>query len=210
MERSVLFSVLLLAALPAGARSALHMWTDRDGVLHVEDTPPVRARAQQAPRKTTPPAAPPKRPERWWERRSDAPPDEIDRAAGIYKIPAELVRAVIWAESAGDAGAISRVGAVGLMQLMPRTAGEMYVEDPVDPAQNILGGTRYLRWLANQFNGDMLLTLAAYNAGPDAVKKYGGVPPFEETRQYVRRVMAYYLQLRRQNHKLATKSGEAK
>src|SRR5205085_80847 len=79
--------------------------------------------------------------------------------------------------------------AIGLMQLMPRTAGEMFVEDPVDPAQNIMGGTRYLRWLANQFDGDMILTLAAYNAGPDAVRKYGGVPPFEETRVYVKRVV---------------------
>src|SRR5207302_948109 len=82
----------------------------------------------------------------------------------------------------GDAAAISRAGAIGLMQLMPHTAGTMYVEDPVDPAQNIMGGTRYIRWLANQFNGDMLLTLAAYNAGPEAVRKYGGVPPFDETR----------------------------
>ena len=84
------------------------------------------------------------------------------------------------------------------MQLMPQTAGDMYVLDPVDPAQNIMGGTRYLRWLANQFGGDMLLTLAAYNAGPDAVRKYGGVPPFDETRQYCKRVMAYYRQLKAQ------------
>src|SRR6267378_3477569 len=126
------------------------------------------------------------------------------RSAAAGPCPAALVRAVIWAESAGDAGAISTAGAIGLMQLMPRTAGEMFVEDPVDPAQNIMGGTRYLRWLANQFNGDMILTLAAYNAGPDAVRKYGGVPPFEETRVYVRRVVAYYQQLRAQR-KLAQK-----
>jgi len=182
----------------------LHTWTDKDGVLHVEDVPPRRARA--APRKPGAPATvvPPERTGNWWEKRSDAPPDEIDRAAAQYKVPAELVRAVIWAESAGDAGAISTAGAIGLMQLMPRTAGEMFVEDPVDPAQNIMGGTRYLRWLANQFNGDMILTLAAYNAGPDAVRKYGGVPPFEETRVYVRRVVAYYQQLRVQR-KLAQK-----
>ena len=123
------------------------------------------------------------------------------------------MRAVIWAESAGDAGAISQRGAIGLMQLMPRTAGEMYVEDPVDPAQNIMGGTRYLRWLANQFKGDMLLTLAAYNAGPDAVRKYNGVPPFEETRVYCKRVMAYYRQLRAQTaqrNKLAARGEPAK
>ncbi len=190
---------MALLALPAAARDPLRTWTDKDGVLHVEDRPPT-GKAQVAPRK---PAAqvnvPPHKPgERWWEKRTDAPPDEIDKAAARYNIPAELVRAVIWAESAGDGGAISSAGAIGLMQLMPRTAGEMYVEDPVDPAQNIMGGTRYLRSLANMFNGDMILTLAAYNAGPDAVKKYGGIPPFEETREYVKRVISYYQQLRSQ------------
>lgn len=204
-----LLLAISLLALPAAARPPLHTWTDKDGVLHVEDVPPSR-RARTAPRKTAPPAeaATAKRAERWWEKRSDAPPDEIDRAAAIHNIPAELVRAVIWAESAGDAGAISTAGAIGLMQLMPRTAGEMYVEDPVDPAQNIMGGTRYLRWLANQFNGDMILTLAAYNAGPDAVRKYGGVPPFEETRQYVRRVLAYYQQLKAQKKKLVAEAAK--
>jgi soluble lytic murein transglycosylase-like protein len=83
------------------------------------------------------------------------------------------------------------------MQLMPETAGQMYVEDPVDPAQNIMGGTRYLRQLANEFGGDMMLVLAAYNAGPDAVRKYKGVPPYDETRQYVKKVLDYYYQLKR-------------
>jgi soluble lytic murein transglycosylase-like protein len=201
MVRFLVASVLVLGALPASARQPLHMWTDKDGVTHLEDSPPPRA-YRSSPRKST------GRPDRWWEKRSDAPPDEIDRAALLYKIPAELVRAVIWAESGGDAGAVSHRGAIGLMQLMPHTAGEMYVQDPVDPAQNILGGTRYLRWLANQFNGDMILTLAAYNAGPDAVRKFGGVPPFEETRQYVRKVMNYYYQLKRASARLASKSGE--
>jgi len=203
MVRFLLLSALL--AFPAAARPPLHTWTDKDGVLHVEDVPPPR-KSGAAPRKPAASATvvPPERTGNWWEKRSDAPPDEIDRAAARYKVPAELVRAVIWAESAGDAGAISTAGAIGLMQLMPRTAGEMFVEDPVDPAQNIMGGTRYLRWLANQFDGDMILTLAAYNAGPDAVRKYGGVPPFEETRVYVKRVVAYYQQLRLQR-KLAQK-----
>ena len=205
----LLFAISLVA-LPAAARSPLHTWTDKDGVLHVEDTPPTR-RARAAPRKIAPApesAAAPKRAERWWEKRSDAPPDEIDRAAALHNIPAELVRAVIWAESAGNAGAISTAGAIGLMQLMPRTAGEMYVEDPVDPAQNIMGGTRYLRWLANQFQGDMILTLAAYNAGPEAVRKYGGVPPFEETRVYVKRVLAYYQQLKAQKKRLVAEAAK--
>jgi soluble lytic murein transglycosylase-like protein len=186
-----LLLAMALFALPAAARPPLHTWTDKDGVLHVDDMPPANRRA--SPRKLAPGT---KKAERWWEKRSDAPPDEIDRAAALYNVPAELVRAVIWAESAGDAGAISHRGAIGLMQLMPHTAGDMYVQDPVDPAQNIMGGTRYLRWLANEFKGDMILTLAAYNAGPEAVRKYGGVPPFEETRTYVKKVIAYYQQLR--------------
>ena len=196
----------LLLALPVSARSALHKWVDKDGVLHVaDDPPPPASRGHGAPRQA---AAPVQKTNNWWERRNDAPPDEIDRAAQLYNVPAELVRAVIWAESAGDASAVSRTGALGLMQLMPRTAGDMYVQDPVDPAQNIMGGTRYLRYLANQFNGDMLLTLAAYNAGPEAVRKYGGIPPFDETRHYCKKVMAYYRQLKAKSPKKLASNGE--
>jgi len=204
MSRSVLAAAFLLAAPLAVRAGPLHSWVDKDGVYHVADVPPEKV--LKPPRKVSPSqpqasspqkAAREKRPAQWWERRSDAPPDEIDRAAKIFNIPAELIRAVIAVESAGDTSAISHKGAVGLMQLMPQTAGQMYVEDPVDPAQNIMGGTRYLRQLANDFAGDMVLVLAAYNAGPDAVRKYKGVPPFEETRLYVKKVLAYYYQLKR-------------
>jgi len=187
-----LTSALVCAVAPAALQAAsLRTWIDRDGVYHVEDAPrPQASRAPASKSKT-----------RWWERRSDAPPDQIDRAATMYNIPAELIRAVIAVESAGDTAAVSHRGAIGLMQLMPQTAGQMYVEDPVDPAQNILGGTRYLRHLANQFAGDMMLVLAAYNAGPEAVRKYRGVPPYEETRQYVKKVLGYYAELKRMGAK---------
>jgi soluble lytic murein transglycosylase-like protein len=196
-------ALVILWAAPSSARSQLRMWTDKNGVVHVEDTPPGYSRSPAQATRPRPSRAKakgakaPSRRLRFWEKATDAPPDEIDRAAARYNIPADLVRAVIAVESAGDASAISHKGAVGLMQLMPGTAGEMYVEDAVDPAQNISGGTRYLRHLANQFGGDMLLTLAAYNAGPEAVRRFGGVPPFEETRQYVRKVMACYYELKR-------------
>ena len=194
----------MLGGAPAMARSQLHLWTDKDGVAHLDDAPaPSRRQAQRSS-----PAA--RGEPHWWERRSDAPPDQIDRAAQLYNIPAELVRAVIAVESAGDAGAVSQKGAQGLMQLMPGTASEMFVEDPVDPRQNIFGGTRYLRQLANQFNGDMMLVLAAYNAGPEAVRKYHGVPPFEETRQYVRKVMSRYYELKRQAQKQKLARAEAR
>jgi len=216
MPRSVLAAALLLAAPVAVRAGPLHSWVDKDGVYHVEDTPPEKSR--KPPRNLAPagppagspaPAANDKRPARWWERRSDAPPDEIDRAAKVYNIPAELIRAVIAVESAGDTAAISHKGAVGLMQLMPETAGQMFVEDPVDPAQNIMGGTRYLRQLANEFAGDMVLVLAAYNAGPDAVRKYKGVPPFDETRLYVKKVLAYYYQLKRAAKRTLAESAPA-
>jgi soluble lytic murein transglycosylase-like protein len=177
-------------AAPSAVRAgSVRTWMDRDGVYHVEDAP--QARGRQGPGKASAKSL------HWWERRSDAPPDQIDRAASKFNIPAELIRAVIAAESAGDTSAVSHRGAIGLMQLMPATAGQMYVEDPVDPAQNILGGTRYLRHLANEFAGDMMLVIAAYNAGPDAVRKYRGVPPYEETRQYVKKVLGYYAELKR-------------
>gem|GEM_PF-290723 len=217
MARSVLAAAFLLAAPVAVRAGPLHSWVDKDGVYHVEDTPPEKARkpprnlapAEPPAASRQPPAAKDKRPARWWERRSDAPPDEIDRAAKIYNIPAELIRAVIAVESAGDTSAISHKGAVGLMQLMPDTAGQMFVEDPVDPAQNIMGGTRYLRQLANEFAGDMVLVLAAYNAGPDAVRKYKGVPPFDETRLYVKKVLAYYYQLKRASKRTLAESAPA-
>ncbi len=92
---------------------------------------------------------------------------------------------------------VSHAGAMGLMQLMPRTAASMGVRDPFDPRQNILGGSRYLRILANMFNGDLVLTIAAYNAGEGAVMRYNGVPPYEETQRYVRRVLDRYYHYQR-------------
>jgi soluble lytic murein transglycosylase-like protein len=215
MARSVLAAAFLLAAPVAVRAGPLHSWVDKDGVYHVEDSPPEKSRKPPrkveapAPAARQLPATTEKRPARWWERRSDAPPDEIDRAAKVYNIPAELIRAVIAVESAGDTAAISHKGAVGLMQLMPQTAGQMFVEDAVDPAQNIMGGTRYLRQLANEFAGDMVLVLAAYNAGPDAVRKYKGVPPFDETRLYVKKVLAYYYQLKRAAKRTLAESAPA-
>jgi soluble lytic murein transglycosylase-like protein len=112
-------------------------------------------------------------------------------------VPVELARAVMQAESHFDAHAISPKGALGLMQLMPGTAQEMYVRDALEPSDNIAGGVRYLRVLANEFHGDMVQMVAAYNAGPDAVHKYNGkVPPFPETQAYVRKVIALYFQFK--------------
>jgi soluble lytic murein transglycosylase-like protein len=124
----------------------------------------------------------------------------IRSAAERYKLPWELVQAVMEVESNYDPRAVSRKGAVGLMQLMPQTSREMYVDDATEPRSNIEGGARYLRILANQYAGDVTLMLAAYNAGPEAVRRAGDrVPNIPETREYVRRVLDRYGRLKGQD-----------
>lgn len=113
---------------------------------------------------------------------------EIAAAAREFGVDEAIVRAVIHAESAFRPGAVSRVGAQGLMQLMPATARRFGVTDSFDPSQNIRGGTRYLAWLLRRFNGDLTLAAAGYNAGEGAVDRHKGVPPYRETRHYVQRV----------------------
>jgi soluble lytic murein transglycosylase-like protein len=116
----------------------------------------------------------------------------IRQAATLYQIPEQLVRAVIKVESDYDPRAVSVSGARGLMQLMPDTATRLEVRDIDDPRENIFGGVRFLRILANDFNGDLSLTIAAYNAGGQAVMRFGGIPPYEQTRNYVTMVTRFY------------------
>jgi len=113
---------------------------------------------------------------------------EISRAAKQYGVDEAVVRAIIHAESAFNPNALSRVGAQGLMQLMPATARRFGVGNPFDAGQNIQGGVQYLAWLLKRFNGDLTLAAAGYNAGEGAVDKYNGVPPYGETQRYVQRV----------------------
>jgi Rod binding domain-containing protein len=113
----------------------------------------------------------------------------IQAAASDSGVSENLIKAVILQESGGDAGAVSEKGAKGLMQLMDATAGELGVEDPFNPVENIRGGARYLAGLLREFKGDLELALASYNAGLGTVRKFGGIPPYGETRAYVKRVM---------------------
>lgn len=116
----------------------------------------------------------------------------IDDAASRYGFDPALIRAVVAAESAFDRMAVSKKGARGLMQLMPETARRFGVRDMHDPEANLEAGVVYLRELVGRFGGDVTLALAAYNAGPEAVARYGGVPPYEETRKYLRNIQDYY------------------
>ncbi|WP_336045805.1 lytic transglycosylase domain-containing protein [Solibacillus ferritrahens] len=116
---------------------------------------------------------------------------EITAAAKKFNIPEKLITAVMKQESNFNASAISSAGASGLMQLMPATASYLGVKDRFDPEQNIMGGAKYLRQMLDQFDNNIETALAAYNAGPGNVKKYGGIPPFQETQNYVKKVMNY-------------------
>lgn len=198
------------AAAPVHAgRHNYYAYTDANGVLHVTNVP-GRSRGDWALFKTLEGSggddvtrgrsagregsgartADPERLHRY---------DSLVRAASQrYQLPESLLRAVIHTESNYYPQAVSRAGAVGLMQLMPKTAKALGVRDPFDPGQSIHGGARYLRLLANRYDGDMVLVLAAYNAGAGNVERYGGVPPFAETRAYVRSVLRRYYAYERQ------------
>jgi len=196
--RAILASILALLLAPAARAGEVYSYVDSDGVAHFSNAPTDprfrkvnRARGGASLYATDGQvrsfSLPPRTPafDRWREKVRDA--------AARYKLPEALVLAVMAVESNFDHRAVSEKGAMGLMQLMPGTAAEMYVSDAWDPDQNIEGGARYLRVLANQYKGDMVLTVAAYNAGPDAVRRAGdAVPNIPETQAYVRRVVALY------------------
>jgi soluble lytic murein transglycosylase-like protein len=170
-------------AAPAGAGSQIYSYVDADGTTHFTNSPRGDARFRPVALRTL-------RPIRVAPARYEYDP-LIDTTAEETRLPPALVKAVIAAESAFDPQAVSRAGAQGLMQLMPTTADHLGVADPLEPTQNVRGGAAYLRSMIDRY-GDLTRALAAYNAGPEAVDRYGGIPPYRETRDYVDRVLTYY------------------
>jgi soluble lytic murein transglycosylase len=190
MYKTTVFSLLILVCCLAGTSwSDIYRFTDESGVVCYTDAP-FGKKTELILRENRPeekqllslkqPAV-----------RSDYS-HYVQKAASKYDIDSALIHAVIKTESNGNQRAISRKGAIGLMQLMPTTASDMNVRNPYNPEENIEGGTRYLRAMLEKFNGDLTLALAAYNAGPGTVEKYRSVPPISETRDYVRKVYSLY------------------
>lgn len=195
---------LAAAALSGGPAQAseLYSYVDEDGVLHLTNVrEAARGRGWRVYEGSGPEGFGGKRPvviELEGRERVAYPVDVTDyddlfrEAARHYRLPFAFLKAVAKVESNFDPRAVSRADAKGLMQLIDATAKRMRVSDPFDPRQSIFGGARYLRHLANAFDGDLVRTTAAYNAGPERVVRAGGVPNIQETRRYVRRVLEMY------------------
>lgn len=188
-------ALLLLAALPAVAD--IYAYADPAGIVHYSNVPVETAYELVLESPPEPTAgggdASLRVPMALINRRAAAYEHLVLEAAAANDLEPELLRAVISVESAFNPRAVSRTGARGLMQLMPQTARRYGVRDSFDPKQNIHGGARYLRFLVDRFENNLELVVAAYNAGENAVERYGrSIPPYRETRQYVPRVMNLY------------------
>jgi soluble lytic murein transglycosylase-like protein len=185
------FIVLLLLLIAAPGTADIYKYEDDAGVLHFTDAPTDKRfkifmrdiKKDKKLRTNFKLSACNRNPEEF--------ESIINSCALEYGVNKSLVKAVIHAESGFNPGAVSPKGAQGLMQLMPKTAQGLNVADSFNPADNIKGGVRYLKFLLNTFNGDEALALAAYNSGLSRVAKYGGIPPYEETRNYVAKVLSY-------------------
>jgi soluble lytic murein transglycosylase-like protein len=187
---------LTIAALASPVEADIYRRTDADGVVQITNVPRGKGWVLVVDEEEAEEAAPAPATGSKARRKAKYAPF-LREAARTYALPEELIRAVIDVESAWNPRAVSHAGAMGLMQLMPATVKSMGVQNVYDPRENILGGTRLLRILANQFAGDLVLTLAAYNAGAGIVSRRMGVP-YERTRGYVQSVMRRYRAYQRQ------------
>ena len=190
----VIAGIMLSLSIPLISQAQVYKWVDDDGIVSYSNIAPPANQDFQVLRFPCY-AADPKCRSVSWEKvplNTQSFRTEIRSAAQLSAVDESLIRAIIHAESAYQSDAQSPKGAQGLMQLMPATQVELDVSNPFDPEDNIRGGARYLSQLLTEFGGDYELAAAAYNAGPTAVLKYGGVPPYDETQEYVRRVKILY------------------
>lgn len=200
-------------AVGAVARADIYRWQDADGTIHFTNVKPKVGAAKWKKVMSSDPAAGSKATAQRGAcdgcdkvAASDNSPERFHRydehileASELYRIPVPLIRAVIKTESDYDPHVVSSMDAKGLMQLMPAVVEDMGVTDVWDPRQNILGGTRLLRWLANRYDGDLTLTIAGYHAGPGSLAKYGNkVPPYQRTQQYLKMVLTRYYEYKGQ------------
>ncbi len=183
----------------------VYQYIDKEGIIHFTNVPTdPRYKPRSLPQLPNFPS----QHYGYWDFRNT-----IHAAAYRHGVDPLLVRAIIKAESDFDPYAVSHRGAQGLMQLMPPTAITLSIQNPFDPVENISGGVRYLRYLLNLFDNNLVLALAAYNAGEGSVQKYNTIPPFEETRDYITRVLKFYKQYLQQGKrksytKLLTSQGD--
>lgn len=180
-----LLSLNLLLMLAASAAADIYKYVDADGVVHFTNAPPSKQYKLYRREGFKP------QPREVSRSLSSSLCDIISHYSAQYSLEEGLVHAVIKAESNYNPAAVSHKGALGMMQLMPETARLLKVGNPLDIEENIRGGSCYLRQMLDQFNGNLDYAIAAYNAGPNAVRRHGGIPPFEETRTYVKRVKKY-------------------
>jgi len=176
---SLMFYTTLFFFCPVVAQCDIYKYVDADGVVHFTNTPTGNQYRFYLKETARPDVG------------SGSLGDQIARSAKAFDLEEALIKAVIKVESNYDPKAVSAKGAQGIMQLIPETAREMQVSDPFNAAENIRGGSRYLRKMLDEFGGNLELALAAYNAGPGNVRRYGGVPPFAETRNYITKVKKY-------------------
>ena len=191
-------AVLLACFQPAAVRADIYRYVDDNGVVHFTNVGGGKKHKRVATESPATPAAPAPSP----QSTSPAPVasanipstylDMIDSACSRHGVDPSLVHALVKVESDFNPFAISSRGAMGLMQLMPETALTMNVKDSFNPAENIDGGVKYLRYLIDRYEGNLSLALAAYNSGETAVKKWGTIPPFKETQNYVQRILKIY------------------
>lgn len=187
-NRWTIFMVIIIFASVLPVYADIYMYIDTEGVLHFTNTPTsskYKIYIKEKSRRSSNTHS------------TDKYDRLIEEASKRHGVLFPLIKAVIKAESDFDPRAVSKAGALGLMQIMPQNVNTLKISDPFNPLENIMGGTRYFKQLIDKYEGKLQLALAAYNAGPNMVDYYNGIPPIKETENYVKRVMKYFYLFKR-------------